>query len=221
MSLQRREFIKSVGIGLASLILTQCSRFSFSDDPLRDDLRDCWLKLPWLEEQTRLDMENSEDDRARLLKDHHSALNRLVRRGDISTPVADQLQVAFGEATYHVWRFNSGMTCYMPMPGPDYKPTSSSQLATQAEILLELTEYRTLDFNTIAQAKASIERDIAFLNLSRGDVEDLYAELMEAAGDTRNYPDFDDLELEVPAVSIDATHFLIEVLLGIHHVVEE
>jgi hypothetical protein len=221
MSIKRREFIKSIGIGFASLILSQCSRFSFSDDPLRDDLRNCWLKLLWLEERTRMNMEEGENDRAGLLEDHRSALNRLVRRGDITSSIADQLLVAFGEATYHVWRFNSGMTCYIPMPGPDYKPTSSSQLATQAEILLDLAENRTIDLNTVAQAKACIERDIAFLNLSQGDVEALYDELVEAAGDTRNYPDFDNLELEVPSVSIEAAYFLIEVLLGIHHVVEE
>jgi hypothetical protein len=221
MSIKRREFIKSIGIGFASLILTQCTRFSISDDTLKDNLRDCWLKLPWLAEQTLMDMQQGEEDRMRLLMDHRASLNRLVGHGDITLDVADQLHVAFEEASFHVWRINSRMTCYMPMPGPNYTPTSSSQLATQAEILAELAERGSLDLHTVEHAKAAIERDIAFLNLPEGDIESLYSELMEAAGDTRNYPDFDDLELEVPSDSIEASHFLVELLLDIHLVREE
>jgi hypothetical protein len=220
MSLKRREFIKSVGIGFASLILTQCTRFTIDNDPIKDDLRECWLKLPWLAEQTRADMEQGEEDRMRLLMDHRAALNRLIGRGEITDPVADQLQVAFEEAAFHVWRLNSGMTCYMPMPGPDYTPTSSDQLATQAKILLELAESSNLDLDTVEQAQAAIQRDIAFLNLPEGDLEALYGELMAAAGETRNYPDFDDLELEAPAEAIAAANLLIEVLLDIRPGIE-
>lgn len=221
MSIQRREFIKSFGIGIASLMLTQCTRFSNREDTLKGALRDCWLRLPWLAEQTRMGTQQGEENRMRLLMDHRAALNRLVGHNDITGPVADQLQVAFEEAAFHVWRMNSGMTCYMPMPGPNYTPTSSGQLAKQAEILLELAENSGLDLEAVAQAQAAIERDIAFLNLSEGDVESLYRELMEAAGDTHNYPDFDTLELEVPTESIEAANILIEVLLDIHSAIEE
>lgn len=221
MSIKRREFIKSIGIGFASLVLTRCTRFSIDHDPLKEDLRDCWLKLPGLAEQTRMDMEQGEEDRMSLLMDHRAALNRLIGRDEISVPVADQLQVAFEEATFHVWRMNSGMTCYMPMPGPNYTPTTSSQLAAQAEILLGLAESGSLNLETVEQAHAAIQRDIAFLNFPEGDIESLYSELMDAAGDTRNYPDFDALEIEVPTASIEAANFLIEVLLDIRPVIEE
>ena len=220
MSIKRREFIKTIGIGFSSLLLAQCNRLSINVDPVKDDLRECWFKLPGLAEQTRMGTEQGEDARMRLLMDHRAALNRLVVQYIITTHIADQLQVAFEEAAFHVWRMNSGMTCYMPMPGPNYTPTSSGQLTSQAEILLELAESSELDMNTIEQAQAAIERDIAFLNLPEGDIESLYSELMEAAGDTWNYPDFDDLELEVPADSIEAANFLIEVLLDIHVVIK-
>ena len=221
MSIHRREFIKSIGIGFASLLLSQSNRLTFINDPLREDLRDCWLKTPLLAETTRSDMHQGEDERNRLLMNHQKALNRLIGMGDINRPVAKQLQIAYEEASFHIWRRNSQMTCYLPSFGPNYTPTSSSQLATQAEILLELAESSGLDLDTVERARTSIERDIAFLNLPEGDIERLYSELMEAAGDTHKYPDFDSLELEVPAESIEAATFLIEVLLDIHPAIQE
>jgi hypothetical protein len=215
MLIERREFIKSVGIGLASLILTQCTHLPFRDDPYLTDLRDCWLDLPSLAKYSWKDTEQGEEHRLHLLKDHRTALNRLVRLGEITSPIAEQLQVAYREASFHIWRKNSGTTCYLPAMGPDYKPTSRDQLTTQAEILVDLSESGAFDYDTVARAQYAIERDIAFLNLSGGEVTRLYDQILEAVGDTRPYPNFDDINLELPAESTDAARFLVELLLDI------
>jgi hypothetical protein len=221
MRVERREFIKSVGIGFASLILSQCIPFSSAGDSAKERVRACWMKLPWLADQTIDDYEQAQDKRSRLLGDHRASLEELVNAGDISAQVADQLQVAFTEATYHIWRANAPMTCYLPAPGPDYIPSSSSQLAIQAEILAELSDKSGYNPDTIAQAQAAIERDITFLNLSEEKIQALYSKLMEDAGSAPNYPTFDDLELEVAPEAIEAARFLVELILDTNPVMEE
>jgi len=221
MSLKRREFIKSMGIGFASLILSQCASFPRSGDSDKDRLRDCWLSLVWLGEQTTQDYERAQDERSRLLDDHRTLLNLLVRNGEISSLAADQLQVAYSEATYHVWRSHAPMTCYLPAFGPDYTPTSSSQLTAQAEILADLSDDSLLDPATITKAQAAIKRDIAFLNLTEEKVDELYKKLVEAAGDTGNYPDFDELDIDISAASLEAAQFLVDLILEINPMIED
>jgi hypothetical protein len=96
----------------------------------------------------------------------------------------------------------------------DYKPTSSSQLAQQAEILAEMVESGDLDPNTVAQAQAAIERDVAFLNLSGTETQALYDDLIAAAGDSYTFPSFDELELEITPEAVEAARFLVDLLLG-------
>ena len=148
-----------------------------------------------------------------LLSDHRSALDDLVAPGELSSSAAEQIQIAFQEATYHVWRSHAPMTCYEPVL-VDYTPTSSAQLTQQVALLEEISDSGDVDQNTLAQAQAAIERDIAFLSLTNEATQALYDDLIAAAGETYDFPTFDELELEIPAESVEAARFLVELLLA-------
>jgi hypothetical protein len=222
MSSTRREFIKSVGIALASLTMARCicslNRGGSAEDECdsaRDCLRRCWLRLDWLAQETQDwdDYERGERALDQLVADHRAALDELVTAGELDADVADQVGTAFGAAAYHVWRSNAPITCYEPVL-VDYKPTTSSQLAWQAELLVEMAESGDLDPDTVAQVQAAIERDVAFLNLSGEEIEALYDALIEAAGDTYAFPPFDELDLEITPEAAAAARFLVELLLA-------
>jgi hypothetical protein len=222
MSSTRREFIKNVGIALASLAMARCIcplKRGGSDgdegDSVRERLRQCWLRLDWLAQETQDwdDYERGEQALDQLVADHRVALDELVAAGELDADVADQVGTAFGAAAYHVWRSNAPITCYEPVL-VDYKPTSSSQLAWQAELLVEMAESGDLDLDTVAQAQAAIERDVAFLNLSGEEIEALYDALIEAAGGTYAFPPFDELDLEITPEAAAAARFLVELLLA-------
>jgi hypothetical protein len=210
----RRDFMKSLGIALASMLIVRCSPAGSSADSVRDRLRNCWLKFDWLTQQAQGDIDQSEKARQDLINDHRTALSELVSNGELKTEVADQLQVAFEAAAYHVWRANAPITCYEPSFGPDYNPTSSDQLAKQVDLLNEITRQSDLDPATLAQAQSAIERDITFLNIPDDDLEALYDELIKASGDTWNYPSFDELELKISPQAVEAAQFLVELLLA-------
>jgi hypothetical protein len=220
MAFTRREFIKNVGIAIASLATARCvcpvggiGSKGESDSP-RERLRQSWMRFDWLakEAQDEGGYEQGEQAYNQLVADHRASLDELVAAGELDTDVARQVQIAFDAAAYHVWLSNAPITCYEPVI-VDYKPTSSSQLAWQAEILAEMADSGDLDPDTVAQAQAAIERDVAFLNLSGAETQALYDELMAAAGDNYTFPTFDELELEVTPEAAEAARFLVELLL--------
>ena len=82
MSFTRREFIKSVGIALASLVMTRCIPTGGGGDAPREHLRNCWLRFDWLAQQAKeADYERGERARDELLTDHRAALDDLVAAG--------------------------------------------------------------------------------------------------------------------------------------------
>jgi hypothetical protein len=170
------------------------------------------MDLANLATETREDYERGQKYMSQLAKDHRAALNELVAADRLDAEVADQIQVAFNEAAYHMWRSNAPITCYEPML-VDYTPTSRGQLIQQTGLLAELAETDSIDKNTIAKAQSALERDIAFLNLTDDEIRSLYQELTDAAGEKFLYPDFDELDLEVSPTAIMAANFLVEVML--------
>ena len=76
-----------------------------------------------------------------------------------------------------------------------------------------MAERGDLDPVTVAQARAVIERDIAFLGLSDEETQALYDELTKAAGGTYAFPAFDELEMEILPEAAEAARFLVELLL--------
>jgi hypothetical protein len=178
-------------------------------------VRSCWQRFDWLEEQASdwSDYEKGDKARDQLKAEHRAALDELVAGGELEAAVADQVQEAFAEAAYHVWRANCGMTCYEPMMGPEYTPYASSQLVAQAELLADLADDAAIDQEAVTQAQAAIARDVAFLGLSSQEEKALYDALIAAAGDGYDYPTFDALELEITPEALKAASFLTELLL--------
>ncbi len=275
MSPTRREFIKRVGIALASLVAARCVWPADENTPTPEDdveptyirmtcygetilptetpppteqsdqqktiltavargddvdpevarlalvafhrerLRSCWLRFGWLAEQAQdwSDYEKGEQALEQLKTEHRATLDGLVASGGLDKAVADLVQEAYAEAAYHVWRANCGMTCYEPMAGPEYTPYASSQLVQQAELLADLADDATIDQAAVAQAQAAVEHDVAFLNLSPAEEQALYDELIEAAGESYNYPPFNELDLEITPEAAEAARFLVELLL--------
>jgi hypothetical protein len=208
----RRDFIKSVGIAIASLVMARCTPFGGKDVSTRSRLRNCWLRLDWLAQQAKGDYERGDKAREKLAADHRAALDDLVAAGEVDADVAGGLNTAFGAAINHVLLSNAPITCYEAVL-VDYTPASSDRLAQQADLLAEMAEGGDLDPAIVAQAQAAIERDIAFLNLSDGETQALYDELIEIAGGTRDFPSLDELDLEVTPDAAKAARFLVELLL--------
>ncbi len=244
MSPSRREFIANVGVALAGMMLSRCrppvvtcyvpaeitvtptsTTMSPTPTPLagggdspRDRLRACWSAFDHLGEYTRETWEypgKADELLEQLQGDHRAALDELVAAGEMEAAVANQVQSAYFEASWHIWRLNSAATCYEPVIVA-YTPTSADQLVTQAELLAELGASSGIDPATLKHAQAAIERDIAFLALSSQETQALYDELIATAEASGNYgfPSFDELELEVTPEAAEAARFLVELLLG-------
>lgn len=214
MGVTRREFLKGVGVAMASLAMTGCSPGlggDSADDSPRGRLRSCWLRLDNLAEATREDYERGEQLKAELAADHRTALDDLVSSAELTAIVADHVQVAFDEALYHVWRANAPITCYEPSI-VSYTPTSANQLVQQAGLLATMAKRGDLDPDTVQRARTAIERDIAFLSLTSQETDELYRALQEAAGDSFLFPSFEELALEIPAEAIEAARFLVDLL---------
>jgi len=220
MNTSRRDFIKSLGVGIAYLMLARCTSWDGGTDPTqsqhlsnKERIRQCWSSLGDLAEQTLEDFEFAEQLKAELITNHRIALDQLVAAGEISAAGADQVQIAFQEAAYHIWRLNAPITCYEPAV-IDYAPASRGQLAQQVALLSELANKGNMAPDTIAQAQAAIERDMAFLGLTNEEENLFYEQLIAAAGEIYSYPSFDEVDLKVSPAAIEAAHFLVEVLLG-------
>jgi len=209
----RRDFIKGLGIGLASLLMARCIPFKKAGDSPYDHLRGCWLSLDKLAQETQMDYEQADQAKQDLIASHRSALDDLVASGELSSESADLVHIAFQEATYHVWRSNAPITCYEPMI-VDYSPTSSGQLTQQVALLSEIADSGDIDEHTMAQAQAALERDIAFLSLSDDETQSLYEALIATAGETYDFPSFDELELEITPETMEAARFLVGLLIG-------
>jgi hypothetical protein len=217
MTPTRRQFIGQFGVMLASLVAAGCCPPGGGIASPRERLRSCWLGFDWLAQQTQENVSKDYEHQTRawrnILDDHRAALDELVVAGELDAVVADNVQAAFGEATHHVWRANCGMTCYMPIPGPEYTPSASSQLVQQAELLADLADDAAIDQGAVAQAQAAVERDVAFLNLSPEEEQALYDELVKAASGSYGYPSFDEIELEITPEAAEAARFLVRLLL--------
>lgn len=227
MTPTRREFIQAIGISLAGLMLTRCVAPPGKSGPTvtppptatpvptaRDRVRDCWYRLDDLGRQTLEQGDGEGKWVERLALEHRAALDALVAAGELPAGVAGEIHAAFQAAASHVWRSNAPITCYKPLMGPEYTPASAEQLARQVMALENLAAAGGLDPQTVAQARAAIERDMAFLNLPDAEREALYARLVAAAGDYHNYPSFDEIDLEITPEAVAAAQFLVNLLLA-------
>jgi hypothetical protein len=210
----------------------------------RERLRACWLQLDQFAQEATVDFERNVQMRDELIAAHQMAVNGLVDAGELDAAVAEQVQMAFHAAAHHVWYMSYPLNiCYTPtvtgfVPEPvgaaevtlaGYIRSSAGQLTHQADVLAEMAQNSELDPEIVAQAQATLERDIALLRLSdeggrsgteraiaRSHLSDeqtwaLYDRL--AGSDPYDLPRLDELGLEIPPEAAQAARFLIELLL--------
>ena len=201
MTLTRRDFIRSVGIAIASLAMARCVPSGGQDDSPRGRLRSCWLRLDWLAQKTRETppekYEQGERARDKLVAEHRAALDDLVAAGELDTAVASQMQVAFDEAAFHAWRNNAPMTCYMGLP---IEYGARDDLLQQAELLHEAAS--DLDPAVVEEVQAAIARDIALFEAAAG--PEAGFELIEQ---------FEAGEIEVSPEAVEAARILVDLIL--------
>ena len=173
MRTTRREFIRRVGIAMGSLMAMRCvscyapieptgpfpppspQPTEPSVDPNWNTLRECWLDLDSSELRSYDDTDFSIELRQR----HDDALAALVENGELDSAVAGEIDAAFEEAIAHIQRQQA--TCYIMLP-PVFAPRED--LVQQTSILEELAEESDIEPETVAQAQAALERDIAWLS---------------------------------------------------------
>lgn len=237
----RREFMRSVGVMLASLLTARCVSQPTCYEPIPPThtptplMPTCYTVVPtpmpsppavkesdwdrlrasWhnLDHLARdaPDLERGEKTRERLVVDHRKALDNLVKAGAFDSAIADEMQAAFEGAAYHVWRANAPITCYESVPY--YQVEGSSDLARQADLLAEMAEKSAIDEATVAQAQAAIERDVAFLAMSAEDQQALVEVVVRAAGEGGDLPTLAELDMGIPPESVEAARILVELLL--------
>ncbi len=212
MKCSRREFLEGLGIALASVILSGCKPPAQKKDDW-DRVRDAWYGLDQLAQDAK-DFERGQKTLDRLIADHLAALDSLVQSGQVSAAQADDIHVAFQAAARHVWRANAPMTCYVPAPYPQYRVMGASDLAQQADILAEMAARSAIDPATVAQAQASIQRDMAVLLLSDEDEKALIEALRQTVGEGGSYPSLEELQLTVSPEVVGAAALLVDILLG-------
>jgi hypothetical protein len=217
----RREFIRRVGVALASLLAVRCVPTCYAPalpthstippthyEPVQPTcyLPDApteptpitsqhWadLRRCWLDlDDPRLRSFEDTDFSRELLQRHAGALAALVEGGDLDEAVAAEIAVAFEEAIAHIQRQQA--TCYIALP-PEFTPREN--LMQQAKLLEDLAEEGDVNPQTMAQVQAVLERDIAWLaqfhaGLAPGELE----------------------EIEVTPEAAEAARILVELLLG-------
>ena len=103
MHSSRRDFFKSIGISLASLVMAQCIPLQSQGDTAKNRLRECWLRLDWLAQESQRSYEHGEKAREQLLSDHRATLEEILALEELDSAIVEQLQVTFKEAVHHVW----------------------------------------------------------------------------------------------------------------------
>ncbi len=231
MSISRRDFMKLVGVSVASLALTRCRFLPVTcyaplppspyptELPLtaKRRLRRCWLSFGELAQATidEANQGSAENTFGQgLVADHRLALDELFATGELTPSVADLIQEAYDAAVYHVWRSNAPMTCYEPMI-VDYAPVSANTLVQQAEVLEGVADQGAIDPETLAKAQAALEHDMAFYALTDAEVSSLYERLVaEWQSQGQTVPAFEDVELEITPDAKTAAQFIISLLTG-------
>jgi hypothetical protein len=120
--------------------------------------------------------------------------------------VAAQVQVAFDEAAFHVWRSNVPVSCYIALP---VEFDARDNLRQQFELLHQVTN--DLDQATVKKVQAAIERDIAFFETLTA-LQTLKGEAYQQA-QRELIAQFEADDVEVSPEAAGAARFLVELLL--------
>jgi hypothetical protein len=214
MNTTRREFIKSVGVTLASLVVAGGIPACASQRSDWDELRQHWLDLDHFGGGLFENLDTAEAKLEEKKVAHRATLDALVAAGEVDVAVADQIQIAFDEAAFHVWRIASLMTCYLPSELGMAYMRGRGDLVRQAELLTEIARTNEVGAGTVVLAQAALELDIAFFeavialqaqgldNEARLEAERELVEQFEAG------------DIEISPETIEAARILVDLLLG-------
>ena len=122
---------------------------------------------------------------------HADALGKLVADGELEAAVAEKIAVAFGQMLEHIDRL--GSMCYIAMP---LESMPRGDMMGQIAVLEEMAGRSDIDPVTVAQVRASLERNIACLAQFQ-------------AGDGMGWVN----DVEVDMSSAEAARVLVELLL--------
>lgn len=208
--ISRRVFLRDLGLALAGLALARCGLRPDGDTP-HERVRQTWLSLDELAQETRQDDQRGEAMLSKLKTGHRAALDELVAAGELSASAATDVQAALDAAAYHAWRANAPITCYKPAT-VDYRPTAAADLGQQAALLAEIAGQGGLDTATVARVQAALERDVAFAALTSQEEQALYDRLIQASQTSSAIPAFGDVALVIPPEAAEAARFLVAVL---------
>jgi hypothetical protein len=231
MSISRRDFMKLVGVSVASLTLTRCrpfvSCYTPTPPPLcyaptaapqpsaRERLRRCWLRFGELAQATIEESDQGSTENTfgqQLVTEHRAALDELIAAGELAPVVTNLVQEAYDAAVYHIWRSNALMTCYEPMI-VDYAPVSAEALVRQSEALSGLAAQGNIDPQTLSNVQTALEHDMAYYALTDEEVDSLYDRLLaEWQTQQQTVPAFEDVNLEATPDAKAAAQFIINLL---------
>jgi hypothetical protein len=212
----RRDFIRYVGLFLASAIVRSCRPTCYTPGPLSSPtrspspiqptcyvvappsptpplnerwaaLRDCWYSL----DDPRLQSFEDNEFIVALRGRHQESLDALVAVGDLEPAVGEEIGVAFEQAVAHIQR--NMATCYIALPA-EYYPRAD--LLSQEALLEEMAARSDIDPATVEQARAALARDIEWLS---------QFEAGQVPGALE--------EIEPDANAIEAARILVELLL--------
>jgi hypothetical protein len=117
-------------------------------------LRGCWAELESGKERSFSDAPLP----ANLPQRHADALGKLVADGGLEAAVAEKVEAAFGQMLEHIEGL--GSMCYIAMP---LESMPRGDMMGQIAALEEMAGRSDIDPATVAQVRASLERNIAWL----------------------------------------------------------
>ena len=227
MDVSRRDFMKVVGVSIASMVMAGCRPPVVTtcyaalpptpgpeDDSPRGRLRRCWTSFSKLQQVTTDNAAlGTTDDQfgVQLVSDHRLALDELVTSGAISTSVAELVHEAYQAAVYHVWRSNVPITCYEPVL-INFSPASAEVLVQQAAALDSLDSGGTIDAEVLEKARLALEHDLAFYELTDQQVNALYERLLADWESQQQAPDFASVEIDVSPDAEAAARFILDLI---------
>ncbi len=219
MTIYSHGFMKMLGASAASLFLTRSrSTQSHKDErpvkqasSARERLRLYWLRIEELARRSEEHMDSQFGNA--LLARHRFTLAELVASKDISSPVADFIQMAYEAAVDHIRPSNLSIMCYRVVDSN--APISVEVLVEQSQVLNQIAEEGTIDPDTLSKAQSALEHDLAFYALTDNEIQTLYDELSQRKRDpSQPLPSFEALTLELTPEQRTATRFIIDLLTG-------
>ena len=117
-------------------------------------LRGCWAELESGKARSLSDAPLPAD----LPQRHSDALGKLVSNGEMEAVVAEKVKAAFGQMLEHI--DGLGSMCYIAMP---IESMPRGDMMGQIAALEEMAGKSDIDPATVAQVRASLERNIAWL----------------------------------------------------------